>query len=186
MPIKLVVPTSLQMGWIESPPYFCKVSETGQDVAEKYIDTPVGSLALNKFVKLAEVNSDFAELPKSDILDEPFNYMLKVYMDDYITLDIPRVQYQLHHVVNTIMIGIYDVFRPDKYDKEDTISLKKILKKEAAWEIIKNVLGFEFDGNPGEHTIWLTEDRCTNILEKLKKWIREGEHRKKGTPFEEF
>ncbi len=22
-PVKLVVPTSLQMGWVESPPYFC-------------------------------------------------------------------------------------------------------------------------------------------------------------------
>ena len=32
-PIKLVVPTLLQMGWIESPPYFCTVSETGRDVA---------------------------------------------------------------------------------------------------------------------------------------------------------
>ncbi len=27
-PVKLVVPTSLQMGWIESPPYFCVASET--------------------------------------------------------------------------------------------------------------------------------------------------------------
>ena len=45
MPIKLVVPTSLQMGWIESPPYSCTVSETGRDVVEQYIKTPVGSLA---------------------------------------------------------------------------------------------------------------------------------------------
>ena len=35
MPIKLVVPTSLQMGWIEPPPYFYTVSETGRDVAEQ-------------------------------------------------------------------------------------------------------------------------------------------------------
>ena len=48
------------------------------------------------------------------------------------------------------------------------------------------MLIFEFDGNPGEHTIWLTEDRRTYILTKLKKWIREGEHRKEGIPFEEF
>ncbi len=27
-PVKLVVPTSLRMGWIESPPYFCVASET--------------------------------------------------------------------------------------------------------------------------------------------------------------
>ena len=60
---------------------------------------------------------------------------------------------QLHHVDNTILTGIHDVFPLDKYDKEDAISLKKILKKEAAWAVIKNVLGFKFDGNPGEHTI---------------------------------
>ena len=34
MPIKLVIPTSLQMGWIELLPYFGAASETGRDVAE--------------------------------------------------------------------------------------------------------------------------------------------------------
>ena len=82
------------------------------------------------------------------------------------------------------MTEIHDVFPPDKDDKEDSIPLKKIMKNESAWEIIKNVLGFEFDINPGEHTIWLTEDRRTDIPTKTKKWIREGEHRKNGTPFE--
>ena len=48
------------------------------------------------------------------------------------------------------------------------------------WAVIKNVLGFYFYGNPGENTIWLTEDRRTNILSKLKKCIREEVHLKKG------
>ena len=43
-PIMLVVPTALQMGWIESPPYFCAASETGRDVAAQYVETPIGSL----------------------------------------------------------------------------------------------------------------------------------------------
>ena len=30
MPITLVVPTSLQMGWVESPPYFCAATETAR------------------------------------------------------------------------------------------------------------------------------------------------------------
>ena len=63
-------------------------------------------------------------------------------MDDYIVLAIPKIQDQLHHVANAIMTGIHDVFPPDKDDKEDAISLKKILKKEAVWETIKNVLVF--------------------------------------------
>ena len=107
-------------------------------------------------------------------------------MDDYIVLDIPKIQDQLHHVANAIMTGINDILPLDKDDKEDAISLKKILKKEAAWATIKNVLVFEFDGNPGDHTIWLTGDRRTDILTKLKKWIREGYHRKIVPPVKNF
>ena len=70
------------MGWIESPPCFCTVAETGLDVAKQYINTPVGSLAPHKFVKLKEVNSDFAEVPKKYTSNEPLNYMLEVYMGD--------------------------------------------------------------------------------------------------------
>ena len=155
-------------------------------MAEQYFETPVGSLAPHKFVKLTEVNPEFTELPKIDILDDPFNYMLEVYMDNYISLTIPRTRDQLNHVANATMTGIHYVLPKYKDDDEDVISLKKILKKEGAWEVFKNVMGCDFDGNPGEHTIWLTEDRHTNILEILKKWIREGYQRKRGIPFEEF
>ena len=93
------------------------MSETGQDVAEKYINTPVGSLEPHKFVKLTAVNSYFAELPKKNISNESFNYMLEVYMDDYIALAFPRSLDQLHHVANAIMTGINGVFPPDKDDK---------------------------------------------------------------------
>ena len=85
-------------------------------------------------------------------------------MDDYIVLAIPKIQDQLHNAANAIMTWIHDVFPPYKDDKEYAISLKKILKKEAVWATIKNVMGFEFDGNQGEHTIWLTEDRRKDIL----------------------
>ena len=61
------------MGWINPPPYFCTVSETGQDVAEQYIETPVGSLAQHKFVKLTELNSQFAEPQKKNTSRGPFN-----------------------------------------------------------------------------------------------------------------
>ena len=64
MPITMVVTKSLKMGWIESPPYFCTVSKTGRDTAKKYAETPVGSLAPQKFVNLTEVNTEFAELPQ--------------------------------------------------------------------------------------------------------------------------
>ena len=48
------------------------------------------------------------------------------------------------------------------------------------------MLGFYFDGNPGEHTIYLTEDLRTNNVEKLGNCIREGNHGKEGISFKEF
>ena len=35
-PIMLVIPNALQMGWSESPPFFCAGTETARDVADKF------------------------------------------------------------------------------------------------------------------------------------------------------
>jgi hypothetical protein len=63
-PIKLVVPTSLQMGWVESPPYFCAASETARDVAAQYVETKVGSLPTHKFTHHAMAGPDIKCLPE--------------------------------------------------------------------------------------------------------------------------
>ena len=112
MPITLVVTMLLQMGWIELPPYFFTVSKTGRDVEEEYVDTPVESLALHKFVKLTKFNPECAELPQDDSLDDPFNYILEVYMYYYIVMAIPGIRSQLHHVTDSVMTDIHDVFPP--------------------------------------------------------------------------
>ena len=83
-------------------------------------------------------------------------------------------------------MGIHDVLPLDRKDEDDPIFLKKILKKEGAWAVVKYVLGFNFDGNPGEHTIWPTKQRWDDILAVIKKWIREGEDITKDILFEEF
>ncbi len=43
-PTMLVVLTSLQMGWVESPPYFCTATETARDIITEYTKQPVGTL----------------------------------------------------------------------------------------------------------------------------------------------
>ena len=106
-------------------------------MTEQYIDTPVGSLAPHKFVKLTEVNPDFTELPKIDILYNKFNYILEVYMENYIALAISRIRPQLHHVTNTMMTGIHDVFSTDKDDDKDVISLKKISKRRERGQLLR-------------------------------------------------
>ena len=58
----IVVPISLQMGWIEPPPYFCAASEIGRDVAEQHMERNIGSIPDHKFVSLAAKGDDFNNL----------------------------------------------------------------------------------------------------------------------------
>jgi hypothetical protein len=51
LPIKLIIPASLQMGWIESPAYFCAASDTSCNVSASYCQTELGSLPTHKFQK---------------------------------------------------------------------------------------------------------------------------------------
>ena len=59
-----------------------------------------------------------------------FWYALEVYVDDFISIVIPRSQEQLRHVANAIMEGIHDIFLPDNDDANDPLSEKKLLKRE--------------------------------------------------------
>ena len=79
-PVELVVPTSLQMGWIESPPYFCAASETARDVAAQYAETTIGTLPDHKFLSYTNTSTDFEMLPP--VGDNELKYIMEVYMDD--------------------------------------------------------------------------------------------------------
>ena len=64
---------------------------------------------------------------------------------------------------------IYDVFPADVDDEEDSISLKKLKKQEAQWNLEKEVLGFHFDGI--KKTIWLEAEKYDALLLTISKWI---------------
>ena len=131
MPITLVVPTSLQMGWVESPPYFCAATETARDIASDYCDTPVGSLPHHKFAKHVKGTKEFDELPTTSKKGNLF-YALEVYVDDFMSIVIPTSKEQLEHVATAIMTGIHDVFPADIVDGNDPISEKKLQKRGGA------------------------------------------------------
>jgi hypothetical protein len=89
-PVKLVVPTSLQMGWVESPPYFGAASETVRDVASQYVELPVGALKDNKFVEHALGGEECKKLPDTVACNKGFRYFMGVYVDDFIQMAIAR------------------------------------------------------------------------------------------------
>jgi hypothetical protein len=129
MPITLVVPTSLQMGWVESPSYFCAATEMARDIVSDYCDTPKGSLPHHKFATHATGDKEFNELQRTlEIVG--FFYALEVYVDDFMSIGTPTSQEQLEHVATAIMTAIHDVFPADIVDSNDPISKKKLLKGE--------------------------------------------------------
>ncbi len=94
-PIHLVVPTSLQMGWVESPPCFCAASETARDVAQDYCEAKIGTLPPHKFTNYVTGNQAYDELPERNDSGNNFRYLLKVYVDDFVSLVIPMSRKQL-------------------------------------------------------------------------------------------
>jgi hypothetical protein len=178
----LIVPTSLQMGWIESPPYFCAASETARDVAEKYSQRPLGSLPTHKFLHYTQLLQDFRDLA-ADTTDPHFRYLLEVFVDDFIAGVIARAQSHLNHVSLSVMHGIHEVFPPDAVSADDAISEKKLIKGDGSWAHEKEILGMTFNGK--NKTIWLSTDKRDAILSTLSSWIRHSaKHR--GIPFKDF
>jgi hypothetical protein len=183
-PIRIVIPTSLQMGWVESPGYFCAASETARDVADTYVRTPVGSLDSHKFLHLTQTSA------YPNVGDSPpdrlsfLKYYLGVFVDDFISLAIPRNQADLDHLASAILHGIHDVFPPnDMDDNEDPISLKKLLKGDGAWDIVKEILGWVFDGDA--KTIALAPDKVEDRLRLVDDCLKAAK-RGKAIPMATF
>ena len=153
---------------------------------QKYVETKIGSLPTHKFQELTEANPEFGALPEEDVSNNPFYYMIEVYTDNYIELEMGRSRTQFRHIATGAMSVIHDILPPNTKHKDNPIPLKKILKKEGVWAVVKYGLGFNFDRNPREHTIWLTEKRREDIFSVLKKYIQEGKGSNKDIPFEEF
>ena len=90
-----------------------------------YIETPVGSLPDHKFIGHLAQGKDLKSLPVES-KEKSLDYLLEVYVDDYVALVISTSQEQLRHVANTIMMGVHNVFTPSKEGEEDPIAMKKL------------------------------------------------------------
>ena len=167
-PTKIVVPQSLQMGWIQSPMYFGGASETGRDVAAQYAETKIGELPQHKFLKYTQTEKEYEDLPLASATKDKGNlkYLMEVYVDDFIGFVIPRSKEDLDHMANALMHGIHDVFPEEACGDNDPISMKKMKKKDGAWMIQKEILGWTFDGKA--KTMDLGDEKSDDILQKLK------------------
>ena len=85
------------------------------------------------------------------------------------------------------MQGVHDAFPPDKDDGNDSLSLKKLVNKEGEWALLKDMLGFDFDGDL--KTMQLEEKKRVVFLlglGVLQKWICTEKSKRAGIELSEF
>ena len=173
--IEIVVPNALQMGWCESPPFFCSASETGRDTIEQLLREKSSDPHVFEDLMFTD-NFTFGDRKTECIR------LMEVYVDDYIAMTNDSSKNNLLHFSRSMLHGIHSVFPPPEvtgHNGEDPIAQKKLRAGEGHWASTKEVLGWMIDGE--FYTITLP----TAKLEKLVHDIRNMEQRK-AIPFKQF
>ena len=95
--MELVVPRSLQMGWCESPPFFCTASETARDIIEELFASttylPQHPLEHHALPKEAEVLVTHGDCT-----------LIEVYVDDFIAATNCSCPKHLLHLSSTLLL----------------------------------------------------------------------------------
>ena len=90
----------------------------------------IGTLPPHKFTNYVTGNQAYGELPERDDARNNFQYLLKDYVDNFISLVIPTSCEQLYHVSMGTMTGIHDVFPANDVNSNDPILEKKLKQQD--------------------------------------------------------
>jgi len=176
-PVQLVIPDALQMGWSESPPFFCAATETARDVIQADMDT--NQHVTEQPMEDIMMNIDWASIPKhsgpsnSGTDKTKFLKLVEVYIDDFIGVLQSTDENELRQLSRKILKGINNVFPPPALTGSTMgppVSEKKLIE-DGTWALRKEVLGWLFDGLA--RTIELPQKKCKEILADLKE-VRRG------------
>ena len=169
-PIQLVVPSALQMGWTESPGYFCAATETARDIVQGLTESAV-KLPPHEFERFMN-----PERPaKRQRVDMPERHTTSVFVDDFILSAVQNnTGTLLGRISRAALHGIHSMFPPASVtghtDGKDPISLKKLEKGDARWASKKEILGFLVDGSA--RTVQLTQAKTDDICNEVRKVLK--------------
>jgi hypothetical protein len=163
--IILVIPDSLQMGWCESPPFFCAATETARDIIAHLISYqksilpphPMEDEMMNKIT-----NQKVIPPPVTSNINE-------VYVDDFCCGTNNLQPSNLRHNSRSILHGIHSIFPPTNithHSGGDPISEKKMDQGDGTWMYQKEILGWMFNGQ--DFTIHLPETKAKRLIKITK------------------
>ena len=166
--IEIVVPNALQMGWCESPPFFCAASETARDTIQALLATD--SLPEHIFEGKMMDNAIFAE---GIAFDDDTITLIEVFVDDFIGMTNGGTEDHLRHVSRAMLHGVHSIFPPPDasgHDGEDPIAQKKLDNGDGDWQYVKEILGWIIDGE--QYTIQLPLEKCQKITALIKAIVK--------------
>ena len=168
----LVIPNALQMGWSESPPFFCAGTETARDVANHTLDEDLPMPAHPMEHIMMDIDWDKIPAHAIDPTQTRFLTLLEVYVDDFIALIQATDPAHIRKVSRHLLHAIDNVF-PDQTVTGScmgpAVSTKKLMA-EGTWETRKEILGWIIDGI--HRTIELPDKKAKALLESLKATYR--------------
>jgi hypothetical protein len=179
-PIRIVVPSALQMGWMESPQYFCTATETGRDFIQWLVDQEIDCPPhpLEKFMLPQDlVGTIGPDKPAPTNEADKGASSINVYVDDYILAVVEdAARTLLRRITRATLYGVHSIFPPPEITNhiggKDSVSIKKLEKGDATFMTKKLVLGFMLDGK--ERTVRLPLEKATNIDTELQRLLKKS------------
>jgi hypothetical protein len=170
----IAFPLALPMGWVESPPYFCSVTEKITDLANQRLKE--GHLSNDDRHRLDEAADTYmVDAPEpqwwtgSAMTGAAPLAAFDVYVDGFIGVA-QGTKPHLKRVRRTLFETVDQVLRPlDLSDqgtqREEPVSVKKLRKGDGAWATRKVILGWLVD--TVQLTIELTPRKVSRLTEIL-------------------
>ena len=180
-PPLVALPLVLPMGWVESPPYFTTLTETGFDRANAVLSRRDPCLQqVHRLEAVAATHPDDAgEISRTDAVDHFTTLQgqgrspvskVDVYVDDFLLMAQTRTQRQ--QVMRATLHAIDEVMRPldagDSPHRKEPASVKKMSKGDAWWLPRKRILGWDIDSR--SLTLHLPRHRVERLREVLS-WL---------------
>jgi hypothetical protein len=157
--IQIVVPHSLQMGWCESPPFFCAATETGRDVIQQMLQHATEAPAH----PMEHYLMDGAPVAFTQHKNLSIN-LFEVFVDDFVGITNNLTNTHLLNLSRTLLHGIHCIFPPTSvsgHNGGDPISDKKMQQGDGQWSHTKEILGWIFNGT--NYTIELPPEKAKKI-----------------------
>jgi len=185
-PIHVVLPGSLQMGWTNSPPYFCEVTDIIVSLIIRLMAVSFASNGISEPHPLEEYACPPPEVTGSPPpLSDDFSFILKVFVDDFmggiaVPPHVPHTPFVLW-AARACFHGTHAVFPPPDIsghlNGRDSISLSKLAKGDATYTPDKTLVGFRFCGLPGpSRTVGLPESKWRRYRSALDAALAADRH----------